>query len=309
MVLETRSSIKATIIINNYNYGRFLAAAIESALNQTYADTEVVVVDDGSTDDSRQIIARYGNRIRPVLKTNGGQASAFNAGFAASTGDVICMLDSDDLFYPSKVERIAKTFESHPEIHWVFHPVCRVYEDGRKKPTPQLQRTLYTDVREPALRGKLPGPPGPVTSGIVLSRPLLDRILPMPESIRITADNHLIFLAEALERGVYLDEVLALQSIHGSNNYTMRRDRTLTQARVHLLIARDMRRRFPQLSILSNHIFSKAFGDYVRALRRDPICEATIKDYVQNVKIRELPDLFLRAGYHSMRRCFAKPVE
>jgi hypothetical protein len=89
----------------------------------------------------------------------------------------------------------------------------------------------------------------------------------------------------------------------------MRRDRTLTQARVHLLIARDMRRRFPQLSILSNHIFSKAFGDYVRALRRDPICEATIKDYVQNVKIRELPDLFLRAGYHSMRRCFAKPVE
>ena len=309
MAPEAHSSIKATIIINNYNYGRFLATAIESALNQTYADTEVVVVDDGSTDDSRQIIARYGNRIRPVLKTNGGQASAFNAGFAASTGNVICMLDSDDLFYPSKVERIAKTFGSHPEIHWVFHPVCRVYEDGRKKPTPQLQRTLYTDVREPALRGKLPGPPGPVTSGIVLSRPLLDRILPMPESIRITADNHLIFLAEALERGVYLDEVLALQSIHGSNNYTMRRDRTLTQARVHLLIARDMRRRFPQLSILSNHIFSKAFGDYVTALRRDPICEATIKDYVQNVKIRELPDLFLRAGYHSMRRCFAKPVE
>ena len=108
MVLEAHSSIKATIIINNYNYGRFLAAAIESALNQTYADTEVVVVDDGSTDNSRQIIAGYGNRIRPVLKTNGGQASAFNAGFAASTGDVICMLDSDDLFYPNKVERIAK---------------------------------------------------------------------------------------------------------------------------------------------------------------------------------------------------------
>ncbi len=116
MASEAHSSIKATIIISNYNYGRFLVAAIESALNQTYADTEVVVVDDGSTDDSRQIIAGYGNRIRPVLKANGGQASAFNAGFAASTGDVICMLDSDDLFYPSKVERIARTFESYPEI-------------------------------------------------------------------------------------------------------------------------------------------------------------------------------------------------
>jgi hypothetical protein len=89
----------------------------------------------------------------------------------------------------------------------------------------------------------------------------------------------------------------------------MRRDRTLTQARVHLLIARNVRRRFPQLSILSNHVFSQAFGDYVRALCRDPICESTIKDYVQNVKIRELPDLFLRAGYHSMRRSFAKAVE
>ena len=104
MAPEAHSSIKATIIINNYNYGRFLVAAIESALNQTYAGTEVVVVDDGSTDDSRQIIAGYGNRIRPVLKANGGQASTFNAGFAASTGDVICMLDSDDFFYPNKVE-------------------------------------------------------------------------------------------------------------------------------------------------------------------------------------------------------------
>jgi hypothetical protein len=142
------------------------------------------------------------------------------------------MLDSDDLFYPNKVERIARTFESYPEIRWVFHPVCREYEDGRRKPTPPLQRALYMDIREPALRGKLPGPPGPVTSGIVLSRTLLDRILPMPESIRITADNYLIFLAAALERGVYLDDVLALQCIHGSNNYTVRRDRTLTQARV-----------------------------------------------------------------------------
>jgi glycosyltransferase involved in cell wall biosynthesis len=266
-------AIKATIIINNYNYGRFLVTAIESALDQTYADTEVVVVDDGSTDDSRHIIAGYGNRIRPVLKANGGQASAFNAGFAASTDDVIRMLDSDDLFYPNKVERIARTFESYPEIRWVFHPVCREYEDGRRKPTPPLQRALYMDIREPALRGKLPEPPGPVTSGIVLSRTMLDRILPMPESIRITADNYLIFLAAALERGVYLDDVLALQCIHGSNNYTVRRDRTLTQARV-------LSFNYPQHATAipctvhseQRHLLHSAW-DYVRALRRDPICE------------------------------------
>lgn len=74
----------ASIIIDNYNYGRFLADAINSALAQTYQHTEVIVVDDGSTDNSREIISQYGDRIRPVLKENGGQGSAFNAGFEAS---------------------------------------------------------------------------------------------------------------------------------------------------------------------------------------------------------------------------------
>jgi len=75
-----------SIIINNYNYARFLRDAIDSALNQTYDRTETIVVDDGSTDNSREIIAGYGDRIIPVLKENGGQNSAFDAGFAASAG-------------------------------------------------------------------------------------------------------------------------------------------------------------------------------------------------------------------------------
>ena len=73
-----------SIIINNYNYGRFLDEAISSALNQTYPHIEVVVVDDGSTDDSRQLIANYEDHIVSVLKENRGMSSACNAGFAAS---------------------------------------------------------------------------------------------------------------------------------------------------------------------------------------------------------------------------------
>src|SRR5262249_16939261 len=68
-------------IADTHNYGRSLPQAIDSALAQTYPRTEVIVVDDGSTDGSREIIAAYGDRVRPVLKANGGQASAFNAGF------------------------------------------------------------------------------------------------------------------------------------------------------------------------------------------------------------------------------------
>src|SRR5213594_4513645 len=78
----------ASIIVNNYNYGRFLREAVDSALNQTYRNTEVIVVDDGSTDGSPDIIAGYGDRIVPILKQNGGQNSALNAGFSLSRGDV-----------------------------------------------------------------------------------------------------------------------------------------------------------------------------------------------------------------------------
>ncbi len=66
------SSQKVSIIINNYNYGRFLKEAIDSALNQTYSNTEVIVVDDGSTDNSHEIIAEYGKQIIPILKENRG---------------------------------------------------------------------------------------------------------------------------------------------------------------------------------------------------------------------------------------------
>ena len=89
-----------SILINNYNYAQYLSQAIDSALGQTYTNTEIIVVDDGSTDNSREIINSYGNQIISVLKENGGQASAINAGFAASKGDIICLLDADDIFLP-----------------------------------------------------------------------------------------------------------------------------------------------------------------------------------------------------------------
>src|ERR1700676_5593843 len=112
-----------SILINNYNYASFLGEAIESALAQTFDNFEVIVVDDGSTDSSREVIAQYGNRIVRIMKENGGQASAFNACFAASKGDIICFLDSDDLFLPEKVSSIVQIFEDNPQAGWCFDRV------------------------------------------------------------------------------------------------------------------------------------------------------------------------------------------
>src|SRR4051812_4883990 len=81
-----------SIIIDNYNYARYLPDAIDSALGQTYRPIEVIVVDDGSSDGSREIIIAYGDRLLPVFKANGGQASAFNAGLASCQGEIVIFL-------------------------------------------------------------------------------------------------------------------------------------------------------------------------------------------------------------------------
>ena len=143
----------ASVVINNYNYGRFLADAIDSALAQTHPDTEVVVVDDGSTDDSPRIVAAYGDRIVPVLKANGGQASAFNAGFRASRGDVICFLDSDDTLLPTAMARAVEPFRD-PSVARVHCPLWEVHEDGTRAGVvvPSTCELAEGDLRDAVLR-------------------------------------------------------------------------------------------------------------------------------------------------------------
>src|SRR5262245_21418742 len=121
----------ASIIINNYNYGPFLRATISSALNQTSSDVEIIVVDDGSLDDSREVIGAFGERVLPILKVNGGQASALNAGFRASRGDVIFFLDADDLLLPEAVARVTPLFTT-PDVVKAHWPLLIVDGEGKR---------------------------------------------------------------------------------------------------------------------------------------------------------------------------------
>ncbi|MEO1376410.1 MAG: glycosyltransferase [Cyanobacteria bacterium J06635_10] len=119
-----------SVIIGNYNYGRFIAEAIDSVLNQTYRNYELIVVDDGSTDNSREIIESYQARLTAIFQENGGQGAAFNAGFAASRGEIICFLDSDDYYYQEKLEKVVAAFNQNP--HWlqISHGRTTVDIDG-----------------------------------------------------------------------------------------------------------------------------------------------------------------------------------
>lgn len=94
-----------SVVITNFNYGAYVAEAIESAISQTYGDLEVIVVDDCSTDNSREVISRYAERVTIVLREHGGQLASLNEGFARSRGDIVIFLDADDVLYPDAVKR------------------------------------------------------------------------------------------------------------------------------------------------------------------------------------------------------------
>jgi glycosyltransferase involved in cell wall biosynthesis len=210
----------ASIVIDNYNYGRFLAEAIESALGQTYSPTEVVVVDDGSTDESGDVIAGFGDRIVPVLKPNGGQGSALNAGFDRSRGEVVVFLDSDDVLLPTAIEKAVEALREGDAVkaHW---PMWIVDDRGLRTGELVEPQPLEGDFRDvvaregPMTETTLESAP---TSGNAWTRAFLDRILPMPERLyRIMSDDYLYGLAPAFGPIVAVPQPQSLYRQHGGN--------------------------------------------------------------------------------------------
>ena len=250
-----------SILINSYNYGRFLPDAIESAIAQTYPHCEVIVVDDGSTDGSLDIIASYGDRIIPILKGNGGQASAFNAGFEQSRGDIVCFLDADDTFATHKTEQLVEIFNGQPAAGWCFHPIKRVDEHLKPMEGDKGYRGEegFYDLRSLMQKGKL-GDATPfdclVTSGMCFTREMLNRLLPMPTDIKITSDDYLKYAAMGTHPGYMLLEKLACQRLHGNNAYTGRDEKRALQGKILLQTAYFLKRDFPSIGAFADNLYS-----------------------------------------------------
>src|SRR5215211_6610694 len=213
-----------SIIVNNYNYSRYLKEAINSAIDQTYAHTEIIVVDDGSTDGSREIILEYGDKIVPVLKENGGQASALNAGFKVSKGEIIIFLDADDALLPAVFEKVVLMFDEPgvAKVHWRLWQInINGERTGKALPDAAL---IEGDLLESVIKygpAGCGGPPNsPPTSGNAWSRKYLNEIFPMPEvpSRQIAPDYYLMSLAPVYGKIRKLDgEPLGLYRVHGKN--------------------------------------------------------------------------------------------
>ncbi|MFQ3611373.1 MAG: glycosyltransferase family 2 protein [Fimbriimonadales bacterium] len=206
-----------SIIINNYNYERYLTQSIESALAQTYHPIEVIVVDDGSTDGSRDLIARYEGKVKPVFKANGGQASAFNAGFPHSQGELVMYLDADDYLKPNAIEiAVAHWRTGLAVLQWRLQGA-----DPEGKPLDPVFPKRAVGIKRGDIRsdyawtGYYPHPP---TSGILFARATLAEILPIDEQKwRISADAPLYTIAPFLGELEFVDEILGYYRLHGAN--------------------------------------------------------------------------------------------
>ncbi len=309
----SHSKIGISFVINNYNYDRFLTDAITSALNQIQSDSatsvniEVIVVDDGSTDSSKVIISHFTDHIHSVLKDNGGQASAFNAGFAASRGEWVCFLDADDYAHPNKALNILKTAQDYPQAEWIFHTLQPV--DEYLQPlmaTCDRHGATWVDLRNQLTKGKFNPktlPFGiPATSALCIRRSLLTQILPMPESDGITLnDSYLQYAALGNRPGVFLNLPLAAQRHHGQNSF-INTSKPQLNARIMVLTAYWLRHKFPHLALFSNSQISLALAHQWLSKQPLPIAEQRLmRTYFKTVSWPDRIYLYLKAFYYFIR--------
>ena len=205
-----------TVLIDTYNYGHYVEEAIESVLSQDFSpqQMEVLVVDDGSTDDTAERVRKYDRRIQYLWKPNGGQASAFNFGLERARGEIVAFLDADDYWLPGKLQRIAQEFETHPDAGMVYHKIREFHS----------QRGVFEDGGLPLLSGFLPSNAKDLlsyvlypTSFLAFRRSALQPLLPIPEKLTIQADAHLSGLVVFLAPIVGVPECFAVYRVHGQN--------------------------------------------------------------------------------------------
>lgn len=122
---------KVSVIIPAYNKAEFTIRAVNSVLSQTYGNIEIIVVDDGSTDDTPEKLSHYKNRIVYHRKRNGGACSARNTGIKMAAGEYIALLDCDDLYYPEKIQKSVACLEADPRIGFVYTGADFIDENDR----------------------------------------------------------------------------------------------------------------------------------------------------------------------------------
>src|SRR5215467_7562443 len=205
-----------TVFIDTYNYGHFIEEAIDSVLSQNFPmdQVEILVVDDGSTDDTKERVLKYGDRIRYFYKPNGGQASAFNLGFRHARGEIVALLDADDVWLPDKLKRVHEAVKQNPAVGMIYHQLF--WWDGANSAGPD-RHFIAVSGHVPDSRRALLQYPIASSSCLAFRRAALEELPPVPETLRSQADAYLTALIIFLAPVVAVSEYLGKYRLHGKN--------------------------------------------------------------------------------------------
>ena len=210
-----------SILIDTYNHERFIERAIVSVLEQDFSanEREILVVDDGSTDRTPEIIRKFEPQVRLLRKQNGGQASAFNAGIPECKGEIVAFLDGDDWWAPPKLSRGSAALAASPDVGMIGHGTVAVFADG-KRHTEILREGYRFSLRSVAGARMFRARKGFLGTRSTIRASILRKLLPVPAAIRIEADEFVFTMAAALGEVEILPEALFFYRIHEGNFYS-----------------------------------------------------------------------------------------
>lgn len=203
-----------SIIIPNYNYAKYIARTIDSALAQTYPNIEVVVVDDESKDDSLDVLEEFGSRIKVIAQTNQGVSAARNNGVAASSGELVAFLDADDLWSPEKLERQMAIIDRDAEIGLVH--CWMTYIDTEDKPMGQMADGTAGQIAAEILRFDGGGVIGAGSTSLIPRR-VFDEVGGFDVRMSTAADWDISYRIAARYKIGMVCEPLVQYRIHNSN--------------------------------------------------------------------------------------------
>lgn len=220
-----------SVLVNNYNYGRYVDRAIDSALAQQMSDVEIIVVDDGSSDNSRSVLEVYGDRVKVIFQANQGQAAAINNAVRASVGDILCFLDADDWWAPGKLSAVAAAFRANPKASLVYHRLQPAQADGSSTSRP-IPRSLCSGNLAQRLAKSAGWWPFPMTSAISVRRTAWEKAGNIPEQFRISADAWLVGIYPFLGNVAALPDTLGFYRIHNNSWYRKADDAAMLRKRM-----------------------------------------------------------------------------
>lgn len=203
-----------SVIIPNYNYANYVSEAVDSVLGQTYENIEIIVIDDGSKDASKEILQSYGDKITTVFQENAGVSAARNNGFKNSVGKYIAFLDADDVWFPEKIAKQVELFEKEKDLGLVHVGVEEI--DGEGNSLRIILDGMEGDVSHEFLlfeRSVVLGG----GSGMMIPREVFEKIGGFDLNLLTSADWDLFYRISKDHKIGFVPEVLLKYRMHGSN--------------------------------------------------------------------------------------------